>query len=378
MFNRKPKATLAPILQRWLSALAAGQPVVGAQLAPVCEDVALAERFAARLNELQQACTDSAHNASRLRLWGAHAGVGLWDIELAADGAVSIDTPAHWSPGFRALLGYHDAREFPDVLGSWTGRLHADDVDLTFTNFNAHIRDKSGMTPFDVEYRARTRSGAYRWFRGRAGTERDALGNPVRCCGSIVDIDEEKRNEALKQSQNAAYNARIQDVGETVAKMASAMRGFIGNIHASTRESCVSAEVGIGHINELRGLIEEVAAKNDLINSLVTQIQGIAEQTNLLALNAAIESARAGEAGRGFAVVADEVRKLAGSSQSSAQRITSIATSASLVTRKTVEIAALVIDSVDRLHNTIGDSQRLLDEAHDVLDAQDRAIATIV
>ena len=378
MFNRKPKATLDPILHQWLSALAAGQPVAGAQLAPVCADVALAERFAAGVNEMQQACTDSVHNASRLRLWGAHAGVGLWDIELAADGAVSIDTPAHWSPGFRALLGYLDAREFPDVLGSWTGRLHADDVDHTFTNFNAHIRDKSGMTPFDIEYRARTRSGAYRWFRGRAGTERDALGNPVRCCGSIVDIDEEKRNEALKQSQNAAYNARIQDVGETVAKMASAMRGFIGNIHASTRESCVSAEVGIGHINELRGLIEEVAAKNDLINSLVTQIQGIAEQTNLLALNAAIESARAGEAGRGFAVVADEVRKLAGSSQSSAQQITSIATSASLVTRKTVEIAALVIDSVDRLHNTIGDSQRLLDEAHEVLDAQDRAIATIV
>ncbi len=378
MFNRKPKATLAPILRLWVSALAESQPVSGAQLAPLCADDALAERFAARINDLQQATIDSAHNASRLRLWGAHAGVGLWDIDLARDGAVTVDTPAHWSPGFRALLGYHDAREFPDVLGSWTERLHADDVDRTFSNFNAHIRDKSGMTPFDIEYRARTRSGAYRWFRGRAGTERDALGNPVRCCGSIVDIDEEKRNEAIKQSQDAAYNARIQNVGETVAKMASAMRGFIGNIHASTRESCVSAEVGIGHINELRGLIEEVAAKNDLINSLVTQIQGIAEQTNLLALNAAIESARAGEAGRGFAVVADEVRKLAGSSQSSAQQITSIATSASLVTRKTVEIAALVIDSVDRLHNTIGDSQRLLDEAHEVLDAQDRAIATIV
>jgi len=377
MFTRKPKASLAPILQQWLSALSAGQPVTGEQLRPLCEDAALTERFAGQFNGLQQARVDSEHNASRLRLWGAHAGVGLWDIELARDGTVSVDTPAYWSPGFLALLGYRDPSEFPNVLSSWTGRLHADDVERTFANFNAHIRDRSGTTPFDMEYRAQTRSGAYRWYRGRAGTERDALGNPIRCCGSIVDIDEEKRNESAKQTQDAAFNMRIREVGETVSQMAASMRGFIGNLSASTRESCSSAEIGIGHINELRGLIEEVATKNNLINSLVTQIQGIAEQTNLLALNAAIESARAGEAGRGFAVVADEVRKLAGSSQASAQEITSIATSASQATRKTVEIAALVIDSVDRLHNTIGDSQRLLDEAHEVLDAQDRAIASI-
>ncbi len=377
MFNRKPKATLAPILRQWLSALAAGQPVTGAQLAPLCDDDALTARFAARLNELQDACVDNELKASRLRLWGAHAGVGLWDIRLGADGGVSVDTPAYWSPGFLALLGYRDASEFPNVLGSWTRRLHADDVDRSFASFNAHIHDKSGMTPFNIEYRAQTRSGVYRWFRGRAGTERDALGNAVRCCGSIVDIDEEKHSEAAKQSQDAAFNARIHDVGTTVAQMAASMRGFIGNLAATTRDSCIRAEIGIGHISELRDLIEEVASKNDVINSLVTQIQGIAEQTNLLALNAAIESARAGEAGRGFAVVADEVRKLAGSSQASAQQITSIATSASQATRKTVEIAALVIASVDELQSTIGNSQRLLDQAHEVLDAQDRAIASI-
>lgn len=377
MFNRKPKATVAPVLHQWLSALAAGEPVPAAPLAPLCEDPTLAERFAAQVNALQEARHESAHNASRLRLWGAHAGVGLWDIELSADGVVSTDTPAYWSPGFLALLGFHDAREFPPELGSWTNRLHPDDVDRTFANFNAHIRDRSGMTPFDMEYRAQTRNGGYRWFRGRAGTERDATGNPIRCCGSIVDIDEEKQNAAAKQNQDAAFNARIHEVSVTVGEMASSMRGFIGNLHASTSESSATAEVGIGHINDLRSLIEEVATKNDMINSLVTQIQGIAEQTNLLALNAAIESARAGEAGRGFAVVADEVRKLAGSSQASAQEITSIATSASQATRRTVEIAALVIASVDNLNNNIGESQRLLQQAHEVLDAQDRAIASI-
>ena len=51
--------------------------------------------------------------------------------------------------------------------------------------------------------------------------------------------------------------------------------------------------------------------------------------------------------------------------------------SASQATRRTVEIAALVIASVDNLNNNIGASQRLLQQAHEVLDAQDRAIASI-
>ncbi len=377
MFNRKPKATIAPLLKQWLSQLDTGQPLGGAPLAPLCEDEVLAERFLTHINQLQQARVDSEHNGSRLRMWGSHAGVGLWDITLGSYGGVGADTPAYWSPGFLGLLGYRDHSEFPNRLGSWTERLHPDDVERTFSNFNAHVFDRSGLTPFDMEYRAQTRSGAYRWFRGRAGTERDAAGNPIRCCGSIVDIDDEKHNAEAKYNQDAAFSARIHDVSSTVTQMAAAIRGFIGNLHTSTGDSCAAAEVGISHIHDLRALIEEVATKNAQINSLVTQIQGIAEQTNLLALNAAIESARAGEAGRGFAVVADEVRKLAGSSQASAQEITSIATSASLATRKTVELAALVISSVDNLHNNIGDSQRLLDQAHEVLDAQDRAIASI-
>ena len=377
MFGRKTKTPLDTILREWAEALAHGQPLPLAAAEDLCEDRSLLARFAQQVAALGAAGADNELNATRLRLWGGYSGVGLWDITLPASGAVDANTPSYWSPGLQALLGYQDSSEFPNVLGSWTSRLHPDDVERTFANFNAHVYDRTGTTPFDMEYRARTRSGAYRWFRGRAGTERDAAGNPIRCCGSIVDIHDEKQAEDAKQAQDAAFGARIHEVSETVTQMAASMRGFIANLAQTNRDSCENAEVGIARIGELRGLIENVAQKNDTINSLVTQIQGIAEQTNLLALNAAIESARAGEAGRGFAVVADEVRKLAGSSQASAQEITSIATGAAQATRKTVEIAALVIEAVDKLQRTVADSQRLLGEAHGVLDAQDRAIASI-
>ena len=53
MFNRKPKATIAPLLKQWLSQLDAGQPLGGAPLAPLCEDEVLAERFLTHINQLQ-------------------------------------------------------------------------------------------------------------------------------------------------------------------------------------------------------------------------------------------------------------------------------------------------------------------------------------
>jgi methyl-accepting chemotaxis protein len=110
---------------------------------------------------------------------------------------------------------------------------------------------------------------------------------------------------AVDSSNEASSNV------QTAATAADELRGSIGEI---ARQLTLTADIVRAAVGEAQGTNEQIAALTlaaQKIGDVIMLIRAIAGQTNLLALNATIEAARAGEAGKGFAVVAAEVKSLA-------------------------------------------------------------------
>ncbi|WP_372382373.1 methyl-accepting chemotaxis protein [Xanthomonas sp. NCPPB 1068] len=160
------------------------------------EQLATLQRERAQAQAMAQDATRALqHLQGRFDLVADGTTDGLWDIGIVAGDPGHADNPVWWSPQMRRLLGFTSEQDFPNVLDSWVQRLHPDDLQRTLDAFAAHLTDRSGRTPYDVENRICLKSGEYRWFRAFGTTARDADGTPLRVAGSITDITERRKRD---------------------------------------------------------------------------------------------------------------------------------------------------------------------------------------
>lgn len=296
-----------------------------------------------------------------LEILNNQAGVGLWDAVLHGGDPMHPKSRWTWSAEFRRLVGFADHRaEFPDVVQSWSDRLHHEDADNAFAVFSAALQSVATKGAYDVAYRLRMRDGTYRWFRATGGVVHDANGTPIRACGSLVDINDameaarrSKERAALIDRLVAAFDGEVTVIVGTLSGAASEMEATadtmsmiagsntrrtvevasasgqtstnVQTVAAATDELAASirelstqasqssdlAGAAAAKAERTDALVQTLSRAADQIGTVVGIINSLASQTNLLALNATIEAARAGAAGRGFAVVAAEVKELA-------------------------------------------------------------------
>jgi PAS domain S-box-containing protein len=133
------------------------------------------------------------------------ANIGLWDMNVKWDDPLNPENHIIWSDEFRRNLGFKDEKDFPNVLGMWSSRLHPDDAKRVADAIMAHWADTTGNTPYDCEFRIMRKDGEYAYISASSTTVRDADGYPVRSSGTLIDMTEIKNliDEAESQRKEA-------------------------------------------------------------------------------------------------------------------------------------------------------------------------------
>jgi len=116
----------------------------------------------------------------------------------------------------------------------WNGMFHPDDQDRAWARWRHSL---STGEAYEIEYRLRHHSGAYRWVLGRALPVRDADGRIVRWIGTCTDIDSAKRAAEQNDILSRELSHRIKNIFAIIsglirmsARRMPAMRGFADDL----------------------------------------------------------------------------------------------------------------------------------------------------
>lgn len=282
------------------------------------------QKIAELINEYASEKLQLISDRKRLNSFSTASGTDLWEFTIIDGNLEHPDNSIYYTPGYRYLLGYKDESEFPNTFEAWSEVVHPSDFPFLMEDFSAHLTDHTGQTPYDYDFRMKTKAGEYRWFNVHGECIRNEDGIPLIAAGSVIDITDNKNLQISRTDDEKRQIELINGISNIVDTVTKEMQENVTLLETTNQiADKTKSKIHISLENALSMVenIEGVAKKSEEINNIITRIQAIAEQTNLLALNAAIESARAGEQGRGFAVVADEVRKLAKDSAESSKNI---------------------------------------------------------
>jgi PAS domain S-box-containing protein len=122
----------------------------------------------------------------RLSLAVESAELGTWDWNIAT-GKVVLNEYCARMQGF-------EIAEAPSDIASWEQLVHPQDVDAVRTAILEHLE---GKTPaFETEHRLRCKNGEWVWILDKGKViERAADGQPLRACGTHLNITNRKRSE---------------------------------------------------------------------------------------------------------------------------------------------------------------------------------------
>ena len=204
------------------------------------------DRAAAGLQADAAALRDSER---RMALAIAGSGTGIWDRNVQTG-------EIHYSPGWKAILGYAEA-EVGNSIGDSYQRIHPDDLAYVRASIQAHFRGETDS--YAVEHRIRCKDGSYKWISSRGKVvSRDRAGQPLRMIGTTTDI-----------TTMHALSERLQQSVDLLTNLTNEVPGLVFQYRRwPSGESLFSyASAGIEDIYEL--IPAQVACSDAAINALI-------------------------------------------------------------------------------------------------------------
>ena len=204
-----------------------------------------------------------------------HGGdLGTWDWDVRSD-RIAIDS--RWLAA-RGYLTDADELHLRDVVGL----THPDDVGASDAALQAHLQ---GDTPFyEAEFRIRDRAGDWMWVlaRGRV-IERDGVGEPVRVCGTYLDISEQKRLE-----EHLLQATRMEAIGRLAGGVAHDFNNILTAISGYTEFAAEQTEVGSPAHADLEQVAKAAAKASALTRQLLAFSRQQVTEPRAVNLNAVV------------------------------------------------------------------------------------------
>jgi len=210
--------------------------------------------------------------------------IGLWEMEVIYNDPLNPKNAFFWSDEFRHMLGFENEYDFPNQTSSWSSRLHPVDKVKTLLALKNHLLDKTGKTPYDVEYRLKKKNGEYAYYHSSGETIRNEAGTPLRIAGSLMDITETKtiildteRQRIEAESASKAKSAFLSTMSHEIRTPMNAILGITEillhkdtldrEISEGLEKIYISGDMLLGIINDILDLSKIEAGKLELIIS---------------------------------------------------------------------------------------------------------------
>ena len=189
-------------------------------------------------------------NQSDTRKWQLAvdiSNIGIWDFDAKLN-------KVYFSESSKRIIGFEGDNTFGDNIDDWNDRVHPDDREKYFQDYQDHI---NGIKPiYENEHRVRCKDGSYKWILDKGQIiEWDDNDEPLRFVGTHVDITDHVESEM-----------KLSNTLNLVSKQNNRLKNFAHIVTHNLKQHAGNFESLLDFYDEATSDIE----KQELINYLKT------------------------------------------------------------------------------------------------------------